>query len=94
MPKKNQAASRILDLPRDVAIEAIAGLLELVDDAVSCGKGFRVVKDDDSGSWVLEDCASGDWWLEGYSQEALSAIASKKKAAKKKTTKRTGTRYT
>ncbi len=93
-------ASRIIDLPRDVAIEAIEGLIELVDNAVSCGSGFTVVKDDTSGSWVLEDRASRDWWLEGYSYEALSAIASretnkkatKKKAAKKKTLKRKATK--
>ena len=65
----------ILNLPPALAAEVIDGLVELVTNGISCGKGFEVEQDDTTKAWVLEDRASGDWWLEGHSYEALSAIA-------------------
>lgn len=67
-------ASRVIDLPRALATEVVAGLLTLATQ-VGSGNGFRVVTDDEFTT--LEDEGdTGAWYLEGYSEEALKVIAS------------------
>ncbi len=67
-------ACQILDLPRAYAIEVIAGLIELANEA-GAGRGFSVVIDD--GKAKLEARKyPGDYYLKGYTQPAVTKIAS------------------
>ena len=61
----------------ELVIEVTAALVELFRVSVRCGEGFQVVRDDETGDWVLEDRASGDWYLQGHSYQALSVIAAR-----------------
>ncbi len=66
-------ASRILDLPRALAIEVIAGLVELANMSGS-GRGYIFVTR--AGHNYLEDPKyPDDRSLEGYSSEALTVLA-------------------
>ncbi len=66
-------ACHILDLPRAYAIEIIAGLIELANES-GAGRGFSIVIDD--GKAKLEARKyPGDYYLEGYSQQAVTKIA-------------------
>ena len=66
-------ASRVLDLPRALAIEVVAGLIELAD-ATGGGHGYRVMLDS-SGAVLQPRMFPGDECLVGYSQPALTKIA-------------------
>lgn len=67
-------ASRILDLPRALAIEVVAGLIELANVAPGAGEGYRVMLY--SRGAVLQPRAHpDDECLVGYSQQALTKIA-------------------